>query len=96
MDDCKRELASLLVEERLAGASLLVLANKQDLPSSASAEEIEQKLKIYLLNLSALFQSLTSPVQTPTSALDELLHPILLNRAQAQPSQKYLAFHLHL
>ncbi|KAL3995483.1 ADP-ribosylation factor-like protein 2 [Acanthocheilonema viteae] len=44
MDDCKRELSSLLVEERLAGASLLVLANKQDLSSSASSEEIEQLL----------------------------------------------------
>lgn len=44
MDDCKRELSVLLVEERLAGASLLVLANKQDLPSSAKCEEIEQLL----------------------------------------------------
>lgn len=44
MDDCKRELASLLVEERLAGASLLVVANKQDLSSSASPEEIEELL----------------------------------------------------
>ncbi|VDN95519.1 unnamed protein product, partial [Brugia pahangi] len=44
MDDCKRELGSLLVEERLAGASLLVLANKQDLSSSASSEEIEELL----------------------------------------------------
>lgn len=44
MDVCKRELSSLLMEERLAGASLLVLANKQDLPSSASSEEIEQLL----------------------------------------------------
>uniref|UniRef100_A0A915PTE3 Eukaryotic translation initiation factor 3 subunit G n=1 Tax=Setaria digitata TaxID=48799 RepID=A0A915PTE3_9BILA len=44
MDDCKRELGLLLVEERLAGASLLVLANKQDLSSSASSEEIEELL----------------------------------------------------
>ncbi|MCP9263697.1 ADP-ribosylation factor-like protein 2 [Dirofilaria immitis] len=44
MDDCKRELSSLLVEERLAGASLLVLANKQDLSSSVSSKEIEELL----------------------------------------------------
>uniref|UniRef100_A0A914RP03 ADP-ribosylation factor-like protein 2 n=1 Tax=Parascaris equorum TaxID=6256 RepID=A0A914RP03_PAREQ len=42
MEDCKRELKTLLTEERLIGASLLVLANKQDLPSSVKAEQIEQ------------------------------------------------------
>lgn len=30
------------MEERLAGASLLILANKQDLPGSLSVEEIKQ------------------------------------------------------
>ena len=42
--DCKDELNSLLLEERLAGATLLVFANKQDLESSLSAEEIRQAL----------------------------------------------------
>ena len=31
LEDCKKELCSILKEERLAGATLLVLANKQDL-----------------------------------------------------------------
>lgn len=31
----------LLLEERLAGATLLVLANKQDLPGALSAQEIK-------------------------------------------------------
>ncbi|EFI27645.1 ADP-ribosylation factor-like protein 2 [Coprinopsis cinerea okayama7 len=40
MHDCKRELHSLLTEDRLAGASLLVFANKQDLPGSMDDSEI--------------------------------------------------------
>jgi ADP-ribosylation factor-like protein 2 len=40
--DCKKELHALLLEERLAGASLLVFANKQDLPSARSTQEIAQ------------------------------------------------------
>mmetsp|Transcript_18133 Transcript_18133/g.25249 ORF Transcript_18133/g.25249 Transcript_18133/m.25249 type:complete len:185 (+) Transcript_18133:160-714(+) len=38
--DCKRELHSLLKEERLAGASLLIFTNKQDLPKALSPEQI--------------------------------------------------------
>lgn len=46
LHDCKKELASLLVEERLAGATLLVFANKQDLPGALSAEDIRQALDL--------------------------------------------------
>lgn len=41
MDACREELNILLQEERLAGATLLVLANKQDLPGALSAQEIK-------------------------------------------------------
>lgn len=41
-DLCKNELASLLKEERLAGASLLIFANKQDLPSALSKDKIQE------------------------------------------------------
>ena len=34
LQDAREELLKLLTEERLAGASLLVLCNKQDLPSA--------------------------------------------------------------
>ncbi|XP_031566177.1 ADP-ribosylation factor-like protein 2 [Actinia tenebrosa] len=44
--DCRNELQGLLVEERLAGATLLVFANKQDLPGSLSAEDIKQALNL--------------------------------------------------
>jgi ADP-ribosylation factor-like protein 2 len=37
---CKEELMSLLQQERLAGASLLIFANKQDVAGALSSEEI--------------------------------------------------------
>ncbi|OQS00098.1 ADP-ribosylation factor 2 [Thraustotheca clavata] len=40
MDDCKRELAMILTQEKLAGATLLIFANKQDLPGALTPEEI--------------------------------------------------------
>eukprot|EP00055_Hartaetosiga_balthica_P011597 m.53263 g.53263 ORF g.53263 m.53263 type:complete len:228 (-) comp7657_c0_seq3:1515-2198(-) len=46
MDDCKLELASLLQEERLAGVSLLVFANKQDLPGALDAVTIRKHLDL--------------------------------------------------
>jgi hypothetical protein len=38
----QQELHNLLKEEKLAGATLLIFANKQDLPDALSAEEIEK------------------------------------------------------
>ncbi|KAI0260502.1 GTP-binding protein [Gloeopeniophorella convolvens] len=46
MNDCKEELHSLLLEDRLAGASLLVFANKQDIQGSMTDREIEQALDL--------------------------------------------------
>lgn len=40
--DCGAELRSLLQEERLMGATLLVLANKQDIPSALTLPQIEE------------------------------------------------------
>ena len=40
MEDCKRELHNLLDQEKLAGASLLIFANKQDLAGALTAEEV--------------------------------------------------------
>ncbi|CCM01033.1 uncharacterized protein FIBRA_03081 [Fibroporia radiculosa] len=47
--DCRDELHSLLLEDRLAGASLLVFANKQDIQGSMSSAEIRDALD--LLNI---------------------------------------------
>ncbi|XP_055377621.1 ADP-ribosylation factor-like protein 2 [Condylostylus longicornis] len=49
LETCKAELQVLLQEERLAGATLLVLANKQDLPGALSSQEIKE-----ILNLDAI------------------------------------------
>ncbi|CAG8561156.1 27322_t:CDS:2, partial [Dentiscutata erythropus] len=46
LDDCKKELQALLLEERLAGASLLVFANKQDLPGALTDVQIRQGLDL--------------------------------------------------
>eukprot|EP00124_Ichthyophonus_hoferi_P001417 Ihof_evm6s73 gene=Ihof_evmTU6s73 len=42
LQDCQAELHALLKEERLTGASLLVFANKKDLPSVLTSQEISQ------------------------------------------------------
>lgn len=41
LENCKAELKNLLQEERLAGATLLVLANKQDVPGALSSRDIK-------------------------------------------------------
>ena len=43
---CKAELLSLLSQEKLAGASLLIFANKQDIVGALSSEEIAQVLEL--------------------------------------------------
>eukprot|EP00775_Hariotina_reticulata_P004513 gene4513-4766_t len=46
LEDCKKELHSLLQEERLYGATLLILANKQDIAGALSLQDIEQVLEL--------------------------------------------------
>jgi len=46
MQDCKEELHKLLLEDRLAGASLLVFANKQDIAGSMNDREIRDILDL--------------------------------------------------
>ncbi|ORY94730.1 putative ADP-ribosylation factor-like 2-like protein [Syncephalastrum racemosum] len=46
VEDCKHELFQLLQEERLAGATLLVLANKQDLPGALSDQKLRKALAL--------------------------------------------------
>lgn len=40
LSDCRKELEQILMEERLAGASLLVLANKQDLEGALNTDAV--------------------------------------------------------
>jgi len=46
LEMCKTELHQLLKQERLAGASLLVLANKQDLKGAESTESLVKLLDL--------------------------------------------------
>lgn len=50
LETCRDELFSLLDQEKLAGASLLIFANKQDMANSLSAEDIAQVLKLNTSN----------------------------------------------
>ncbi|RKK68884.1 hypothetical protein BFJ69_g13196 [Fusarium oxysporum] len=46
IQDCRDELQGLLLEERLAGASLLVFANKTDVEGCMTEEEILSELQL--------------------------------------------------
>lgn len=47
LDDCYKELRTVLHEERLAGATLLILANKQDLPGALDADAVANALRLH-------------------------------------------------
>ena len=47
MYECKEELQRFLGEEELRDTSVLVLANKQDLPNAMSVDEITQVLELH-------------------------------------------------
>jgi ADP-ribosylation factor-like protein 2 len=46
LNDCRIELEKLLQEEKLAGASLLIFANKQDLSNALKLDEISRVLRL--------------------------------------------------
>ena len=46
LGDCRAELHNLLKEDRLAGASLLIIANKQDVTGALSPQQIGEYLDI--------------------------------------------------
>ena len=46
LEDCKEELHALLSEEKLVGATLLILANKQDIPGALTKEMLTRVLDL--------------------------------------------------
>lgn len=46
MEDCAEELGKLLLEERLAGATLLIFANKQDTAGALHPDQVEDFLDV--------------------------------------------------
>lgn len=49
LKECAKELHNLLMEERLAGATLLVFANKQDVDGALTIDEISKVIRIDLI-----------------------------------------------
>ena len=50
MDECGEELSKILEEDKLAGVPLLIFANKQDLINACPADEIEEMLRLDMIN----------------------------------------------
>lgn len=46
LETCREELFALLDQEKLAGASLLIFANKQDLANSLTLDDIAKVLQL--------------------------------------------------
>ena len=46
VDECREELGRFMTEDGLQDCCVLILANKQDLPSAMSIEEITEKLEL--------------------------------------------------
>lgn len=46
LEECRSQLRDILNQEKLAGASLLILANKQDLSGALTYQEISKKLAL--------------------------------------------------
>ena len=63
LEDCRAELHALLQEERLFGATLLIFANKQDVPSALPVEELEKVLSVCLCCQQSGFQLPGSSLQ---------------------------------
>ncbi|CAI5744014.1 unnamed protein product [Peronospora destructor] len=60
LESCKRELANLLTQEKLAGATLLIFANKQDLPGALPSAEIADALGLHSAQFSRRHWSIIS------------------------------------
>ena len=73
--DAKQELQQLLLEEELKGVTLLVFANKMDLPHAMTAAEVSQGLGLTDIRNRqwAIFQSSAVQGQGITEGLDWLV-----------------------
>ncbi|KAK4600789.1 hypothetical protein RGQ29_010412 [Quercus rubra] len=70
LDDCKMELDNLLKEERLSGASLLILANKQDIKGALTPEEIAKVLKLEAMDKTRHWQIVGCSANTGEGLLE--------------------------
>jgi ADP-ribosylation factor-like protein 2 len=56
LNDCRHELHGLLKQEKLAGASLLIFANKQDIKGAMTPQEIARVLNLEVMDDSRHWQ----------------------------------------
>lgn len=56
LNDCRHELHGLLKQEKLAGASLLIFANKQDIKGAMTPQEIARVLNLEVMDGSRHWQ----------------------------------------
>ncbi|CAL4935269.1 unnamed protein product [Urochloa decumbens] len=70
LDDCRAELHNLLKEERLAGASLLVFANKQDIQGALKPAEIAKVLNLEVMDKSRHWNIVGCSAYTGEGLLD--------------------------
>ncbi|KYQ91910.1 Rab GTPase [Tieghemostelium lacteum] len=60
--EVKKEIDSLMYEDSLRGAPLLILANKQDIPTSLTIAEISEQLNLYSIKDRKWFIQSTSAI----------------------------------
>eukprot|EP00240_Pyramimonas_obovata_P006688 CAMPEP_0118928672 /NCGR_PEP_ID=MMETSP1169-20130426/5874_1 /TAXON_ID=36882 /ORGANISM="Pyramimonas obovata, Strain CCMP722" /LENGTH=172 /DNA_ID=CAMNT_0006870707 /DNA_START=143 /DNA_END=658 /DNA_ORIENTATION=- len=70
VEDCKQELHKLLQEEKLAGSSLLIFANKQDINGALTKEEIQKVLELDSMSTSRHWQICGCSAVTGEGLLD--------------------------
>lgn len=79
LEDCKSELHKLLSEDRLSGASLLVIANKQDVPGAASPAEISRILNVEEISHKrhcAIFACSAFDAKSVSDSINWIIHDI--------------------
>lgn len=79
LSDCREELHKLLSEDRLAGASLLVIANKQDVPGAATPLEISKLLNVEEISMKrhcAIFGCSAFDASSVSESVNWIIHDI--------------------
>lgn len=91
LSDCRYELEKLLDEERLAGATLLILANKQDLPDALPVDKIADALGLRdIVGKNRHWQVAPCSAITPTPVLETKTDSDVVADQQLVSSMRWL------
>lgn len=77
LEDCKAELFNILKEERLWGASLLILANKQDVLGALAVDEIYEVLELAKIKSARRNCAVMGCSVYDTTLVDKAIHWII-------------------